>query len=86
MVFMFLPYHFATDWIIRQAICEFCAYAFIPLIFLGFDNAIKQKKCINYINWSSGDAVVPSANCSACHAPIFALSVGICNFTAQTAL
>ncbi|CUI57593.1 hypothetical protein [Cognatishimia activa] len=36
-VYSVLPYHLIIDWFIRQAIGEFCAYAFIPLAAYGFE-------------------------------------------------
>jgi hypothetical protein len=32
-----LPYHLWIDWFVRQAVGEFVAYAFIPLIAIGYD-------------------------------------------------
>lgn len=37
IVYAVLPYHLLLDWFVRQAIGEFSAYAFIPLIAYGFD-------------------------------------------------
>ena len=36
-VYMLLPYHLWIDWFIRQAVGEFVAYAFLPLMALGID-------------------------------------------------
>ncbi len=38
-----LPYHLVIDWFARQAIGEFAAYAFIPLVAFGFD-ALRLKE------------------------------------------
>lgn len=37
VAFLFLPYHLLIDWYVRQAIGEFAAYAFLPLIAYGID-------------------------------------------------
>ena len=37
IVYCVLPYHLFLDWYVRQAIGEFSAYAFVPLIAYGFD-------------------------------------------------
>lgn len=37
LVYVFLPYHFLLDWFERQAIGEFAAFAFLPLIALGVE-------------------------------------------------
>ncbi|MFT6944681.1 MAG: hypothetical protein ACJAUW_001255 [Yoonia sp.] len=36
-VYLLLPYHLWIDWFIRQAVGEFVAYAFLPLMALGID-------------------------------------------------
>ena len=37
VAYCFLPYHLWLDWLARQAFAEFAAYAFIPLIAIGYD-------------------------------------------------
>ncbi len=37
MVYAVLPYHLLLDWFVRQAVGEFVAYMFLPLIALGVD-------------------------------------------------
>lgn len=43
LVYAILPYHLLIDWFVRQAIGEFAAYAFIPLVAYGVD-AIRFKE------------------------------------------
>lgn len=38
LVYLVLPYHLWLDWFMRQAIGEFAAFAFLPLIALGVDS------------------------------------------------
>ncbi|WP_424940116.1 hypothetical protein [Aliiroseovarius sp. S253] len=38
LVYLLLPYHLWMDWFIRQAIGEFAAFAFLPLIAFGIDS------------------------------------------------
>ncbi len=42
-VFLLLPYHLWIDWVIRQAVGEFVAYAFLPLIALGIDTVRNRE-------------------------------------------
>jgi hypothetical protein len=42
VVYAVLPYHLLVDWFLRQAIGEFTAYAFIPLVALGMERIRRQ--------------------------------------------
>ncbi len=42
-VFVVLPYHLLLDWFERQAVGEFTAYAFLPLIALGVERLRRNK-------------------------------------------
>jgi hypothetical protein len=37
IIFVVLPYHLLVNWVLRQAVGEFAAYAFIPLVALGIE-------------------------------------------------
>ena len=43
LVYAMLPYHLAIDWVVRQAIGEFAAFVFVPLVFAGL-HAIMQAR------------------------------------------
>ena len=39
-----MPYHLTVDWIARQAAGEFFAYIFVPIIALGMDVVLREKR------------------------------------------
>ncbi|MEM8774601.1 MAG: 6-pyruvoyl-tetrahydropterin synthase-related protein [Pseudomonadota bacterium] len=43
LVYAILPYHLLIDWFFRQALGEFAAYAFLPLIAYGFETLRKER-------------------------------------------
>ncbi|MFA8443717.1 hypothetical protein [Yoonia sp.] len=47
-VFLLLPYHLWIDWFIRQAVGEFVAYAFLPLVALGID-AVRNRESSGWV-------------------------------------
>lgn len=44
LVYLLLPYHLLMDWFIRQAMGEFAAFAFLPLLALGIDLVRKGER------------------------------------------
>ena len=44
LVYMFLPYHYAFDWYVRQAVGELAAYIFLPLLLLAAHTLLTQRK------------------------------------------
>ena len=43
-VYAFLPYHMAADWMIRQAVGEFAAYVFAPLMVRGMVLCLRDRR------------------------------------------
>lgn len=44
LVYALLPYHLVADWIWRQAVGEFFAYVFLPLIAAGIDVVLRERR------------------------------------------
>ncbi len=45
VLYCVLPYHYAMDWIIRQAVGEIAAAIFIPLLILAAIKLLEERKC-----------------------------------------
>lgn len=69
-IYMVLPYHLSIDWAIRQAIGEFAAYMFVPLVALGMWRALDERRL---------NIVLPLgfAGLALCHLPTTLLSLPV---------
>lgn len=70
LVYAALPYHLWVDWFIRQAVGEFAAYAFLPLLAFGLD-AIRLRQ---RHGWTLSIGV---AGITLCHLPTALLGVHV---------
>ena len=70
LAYMVLPYHLLMDWFERQAVGEFTAYAFLPLIALGVERLRTQDRP----GWS---LTIGVAGLSLCHLPTLLLAAHV---------
>ncbi|MCK8465116.1 hypothetical protein MUY35_14755 [Aliiroseovarius sp. S1339] len=70
IAYLLLPYHLWIDWFMRQAVGEFAAYAFLPLVALGFD-AIRLQQRRGWI------LAVGVAGVTLCHLPTALLAAHV---------
>ena len=70
LVYLLLPYHLWMDWFIRQAIGEFAAFAFLPLIAFGVDSL----RCKEKHGWTVALGV---AGLVLCHLPTMLIAAHV---------
>lgn len=73
LAYCVLPYHLLIDWYVRQALGEFAAYAFIPLMAYGVD-AVRDNRTGKH--WLS----VGIAGMALCHLPTTLLAAHVFAF------
>lgn len=70
VVYAVLPYHLLVDWVDRQAVGEFAAYAFIPLVALGLERICGGRR-------SGAILAIGVAGTALCHLPTAILAAHV---------